>query len=350
VRKSATGPCVVALLAVVTVPALTQTIAILNRDSQVITSKRSGDACNDPDGLHGLLAHRDTVPNLLTNPGFEEGNNDWDSIPGRDLPVTFVIGDSEPRTGSGFAGALGCLTKTERGASQTVSVDDANMCGPGEYDLTLSGWLWVHYANVTNPSYESCVELQLWVDGEDQTGTRLSSLDHPDPPVGTKANGSYYTYHVTAWSGTVNTSVEARLLLTADGRDGRSGVPIPNWGVVLGDDLWLTAHFRVCPHDPVFDFDDDGDVDQDNFGVMQACISGPGSGLRPGADCACADWDDDLDVDDADLEAFDACASGPAITADPTCDDPEADRLLMVCNLTETLSTNMLAKRAHVSP
>jgi len=73
------------------------------------------------------------------------------------------------------------------------------------------------------------------------------------------------------------------------------------------------------------DFDDDGDVDQQDFGYFQLCYTGEGGGILlppDGPDCSCADLDKDgLDVDSADLTEFEICASGPGILADPGCDD-----------------------------
>lgn len=73
------------------------------------------------------------------------------------------------------------------------------------------------------------------------------------------------------------------------------------------------------------DFDADGDVDQEDFGRFQECVTGMDGGIRlpPGApDCTCADLDrDGLDVDQADIEKFEWCASGPGIAADTTCDE-----------------------------
>jgi hypothetical protein len=56
------------------------------------------------------------------------------------------------------------------------------------------------------------------------------------------------------------------------------------------------------------DYDADGDVDQDDFGHFQRCLSG--SGQAPPAGCADADLDVDGDVDGTDLTLFAACLSG----------------------------------------
>lgn len=62
---------------------------------------------------------------------------------------------------------------------------------------------------------------------------------------------------------------------------------------------------------PVYlgDFDDDGDVDQDDFGHLQACLSGAGNAQQDAA-CQDARLDGDADVDAEDLSLFQGCMSG----------------------------------------
>lgn len=68
------------------------------------------------------------------------------------------------------------------------------------------------------------------------------------------------------------------------------------------------------------DFDLDGDVDQEDFGHLQSCLSGAGVEQN---DFHCRDTlldpDDDVDVDDFGI--FQACMSGADIPADPDCAD-----------------------------
>ncbi len=66
------------------------------------------------------------------------------------------------------------------------------------------------------------------------------------------------------------------------------------------------------------DLDRDGDVDQDDFGHFQPCLSGPDA---PQVDPSCqiARLDDDADVDAEDFTAFAACAGGPDVPATPGC-------------------------------
>jgi uncharacterized protein (DUF362 family) len=66
------------------------------------------------------------------------------------------------------------------------------------------------------------------------------------------------------------------------------------------------------------DFDNDGDVDQEDYARMQACLTGE---LTPQDDPACAGarLDGDLDVDTRDILLFQQCMSGPGTPADPCC-------------------------------
>ena len=73
-----------------------------------------------------------------------------------------------------------------------------------------------------------------------------------------------------------------------------------------------------CPLPIPGDADSDLDVDQEDFGLFQACLSGAGV-AQDDPHCAAAllDGDDDVDLDDFGL--FQACMSGPGVPADPGC-------------------------------
>lgn len=66
------------------------------------------------------------------------------------------------------------------------------------------------------------------------------------------------------------------------------------------------------------DFDGDGDVDQEDFGHIQSCLTGSGGGpVAP--DCDNAVLDGDTDVDNGDLDVFVNCISGADVLAEPEC-------------------------------
>ncbi|UCD30049.1 MAG: hypothetical protein JSV03_06120 [Planctomycetota bacterium] len=79
-------------------------------------------------------------------------------------------------------------------------------------------------------------------------------------------------------------------------------------------------------YDPYADWDNDDDVDQDDFAQFQACFTGSGGGIP--TNCLCFDkvgdglgTSPDGDIDQDDYEAFQLCASGPTIPANTACDD-----------------------------
>ena len=76
----------------------------------------------------------------------------------------------------------------------------------------------------------------------------------------------------------------------------------------------IAIHVRGVPGDS----DDDGDVDQTDFGHFQQCLTGPGTSLLNPA-CRTMDLDGDVDVDQADYGIFQGCMSGADVPADPTC-------------------------------
>ncbi len=71
------------------------------------------------------------------------------------------------------------------------------------------------------------------------------------------------------------------------------------------------------PHVPG-DFDHDNDIDMEDFGAFQSCLTGP---FNPQEDPACIDAliDGDDDVDQDDMSIMIGCLSGPNITVDPGC-------------------------------
>jgi hypothetical protein len=66
------------------------------------------------------------------------------------------------------------------------------------------------------------------------------------------------------------------------------------------------------------DFDCDGDVDQEDFGRFQGCLTGRGGGL-PSTGCEDANLDGDGDIDQNDFWLFRNCISGANRPADPDC-------------------------------
>jgi len=73
------------------------------------------------------------------------------------------------------------------------------------------------------------------------------------------------------------------------------------------------AEVQCCPY-PFADGDTDGDVDQADFGLWQACYDG-GNGLIAG--CECYDRDGNNTVDGADFTEFTNCFTGANVPFDP---------------------------------
>jgi len=79
-----------------------------------------------------------------------------------------------------------------------------------------------------------------------------------------------------------------------------------------------TCGTTACCPPLMADHDMDGDVDVQDFGWLQTCLTGlyvPPETLG----CTCADLDHDGDVETSDIEVFIGCMLGPEIPADPSC-------------------------------
>jgi hypothetical protein len=91
---------------------------------------------------------------------------------------------------------------------------------------------------------------------------------------------------------------------------------------VSPESVWTEYHYRIqscaVPKTSRLDFDADGDVDQEDFGRMQLCLSGP---FIPQTDPTCEEMkvDADSDVDIDDLTDFMTCFTAPNAPADPRC-------------------------------
>ena len=82
--------------------------------------------------------------------------------------------------------------------------------------------------------------------------------------------------------------------------------------------LPITLHVVLTPIPA--DIDRDRDVDQEDFGLFQACLTGPGI-VQDDPDCARTRLDIDSDVDGNDFILFQKCFTGPDIEGDPGCLD-----------------------------
>jgi hypothetical protein len=108
-------------------------------------------------------------------------------------------------------------------------------------------------------------------------------------PPGTQVSGSGLVSGWQSMSGDAGRTFNFQI--QASNADGLS---IASW----------TVRVQYCEAD----FDRDGDVDQEDFGFLQRCLSGEGVGLSEG--CAPADLDVNGGVDQADFSLFRACMAG----------------------------------------
>jgi hypothetical protein len=87
------------------------------------------------------------------------------------------------------------------------------------------------------------------------------------------------------------------------------------------DGRYATYYYQVVRSIPpahVGDFDYDGDVDMEDFGHFQSCLSGAGV-PQMNSNCFDCDFNSDSAVDGADLLVFEGCMCGPAVPAPDTC-------------------------------
>ena len=109
------------------------------------------------------------------------------------------------------------------------------------------------------------------------------------------------------YSGTANASLVITPASTDDEADYRC-VVTNSLGSETSDSATLTV---LLPGD----FDDDGDVDQDDFGVLQKCLDT----TNPTGDCLGTDLSGDGVTNSVDVEMFTDCMSGPQVPFDPNC-------------------------------
>jgi hypothetical protein len=105
-----------------------------------------------------------------------------------------------------------------------------------------------------------------------------------------------------------------------------SGLPVGQYdalitvssGEATNSPQTLTVNLTVQTVTP--DFNGDTDVDQEDFGHLQECMTGSGT-VQTDPDCQDAKLDPDNDVDLDDFNIFLGCVSGANVPANKTCDD-----------------------------
>lgn len=89
---------------------------------------------------------------------------------------------------------------------------------------------------------------------------------------------------------------------------------------VEGEEVSTGPVWRFTTRNPPMDFDGDLDVDMDDFGLLQRCLSGAGVSVA-GSACQAACLDNDEDVDQSDVSILRRCLSGAGVQLDPSCAD-----------------------------
>lgn len=116
--------------------------------------------------------------------------------------------------------------------------------------------------------------------------------------------GQTYTFEFTMTAPTTPGTYTTDWQMVRDG--------VAWFGVTHSEQVTIGREFAQA------DFDFDHDVDMEDFGHFQACLSGVGV-LQTDPNCQDANFDHDSDVDEIDFAVFQACFRGPNIEADPYC-------------------------------
>jgi hypothetical protein len=170
-------------------------------------------------------------------------------------------------------------------------------------ELTVRAALWFH------PGGSLAEESDAWIELLD--GTEGGTL------VGTSAEIEATAYTgldaQEAYAATIPATTHFETnLLTLRFRAHKAQTADPQFLILRVDDV-RSGPFFTC-NVPWADTDVDGDVDQDDFGVMQDCITGAGLGIPTDPTyCNCLDANGDTDITQSDVTAFEACATGPDV-------------------------------------
>ncbi len=208
--------------------------------------------------------------------------------------------------------------------------NSAGMSSDRPGDLLSAGAIWQEVAVTPGRRYR----VQCWgfvtSDGGDYVNDfmQLRMRDGDDAPINclnaganVEANSNVYTHLPgqagSAWQLLEGEIVPTQPVITVIAYWKFAGVA---WLVKsLHLDDWSMTD--VTPFPPIpGDFDLDGDVDLDDFGVFQACATGPLAG-PPAPGCGPADLDLDLDIDQSDFGFWQRCISGPDVPGNPACLD-----------------------------
>lgn len=145
-------------------------------------------------------------------------------------------------------------------------------------------------------------------------GTIAAGSDNPlaGRAVWTGDSGGFIDTVVDLPVATLGKTVQFRWRMGSDSTGSGRGWFVDNVALVGGCSM---------PVYSVGDFDGDGDVDQEDFGIFQTCLSASFVAVTD-LRCEPGRMDGDSDVDQADLAVFLRCHTLPGVAADPDCRNP----------------------------
>lgn len=139
---------------------------------------------------------------------------------------------------------------------------------------------------------------------------------------------AWHRFRIDCYGSTIEYRFDGDLIASVDDATHARGY----WGLgyheffATNSNIHGTRADNLSAHDngpPVVrgDFEPDGDVDQEDFGHLQACLTGTSN---PQNDPLCLDarLDEDDDVDDSDMTILLGCISGANVPAIPGCGGP----------------------------
>ncbi|NLE60970.1 MAG: hypothetical protein GX616_21705 [Planctomycetes bacterium] len=180
--------------------------------------------------------------------------------------------------------------QSERWASPSFTYTFPNLVSVGEYTVRL------HFAEIYYTS----------------AGKRMFNVIINDTQVLTD-------FDIVAAAGAANKAVVRTFTTNAD----PGGQIVIQYAAGSADNPKSAGIEIIRNLPPVYlgDLDEDLDVDQADFGLFQACLTGSGYN-QTDPQCAGVLLDSDLDVDQADLEIFVNCLSGEGVTPPESCLKP----------------------------
>lgn len=317
------------------------------------------DVCGSPpevlDAFELLLPEGESI---VVDGGFEEASSAWvltadelstdkgDPMPGAAIAYTNWVGQGDPgnygypkisgidppytgdevhyaRSGNYLAGCYSFAYKSDDEIlnwNTWVSPNNGRVSqslglpnGPGSYELVLT--YWVRFWDQNWPG--GSLKASIIVDGVEASST---TIGFPEYGKATQDGYDPYTQLSVDFIGEAQTDITIEFYFQTVGGTGADSSATT---AIVVDDVAVFG--ALACGNPFADADKDGDVDQADFAMLQACYTGSSGEVSD--ECRCFDRKDPLqplpdgDVDNTDVAAFEACASGPGVPADPTCDD-----------------------------